>query len=78
MKQNTDKITGTFSGRSSGEIEGVLDEDSIKFKWFVTNGGAATDGTGEWKLTNNGLKLIGTWRARQFDARGEWNLTRIE
>ncbi len=78
LKQNKDKITGTFSGRSSGEIEGILDEDIIKFEWFVTRDGNATLGSGEWKVTNNGLSLTGTWKARNYNSGGKWDLTRIE
>jgi tetratricopeptide (TPR) repeat protein len=62
LKQNKDKITGTFSGSSSGDIEGIMSEDAISFKWFVTDGPAGSvSGIGEWKVTNHGLNLNGTW-----------------
>ena len=78
LKQNKDKITGTFSGRSSGEIEGILDEDLIKFEWFVTRDGNATQGSGEWKVTNNGSSLTGTWKSKHYISGGKWDLTKIE
>ena len=79
LKQNIDKITGTFSGDRSGEIEGIIDEDTIKFKWFIFSGGSYTHGSGEWKVANDGLNLNGTWRRGvPSSTRGNWNLTKIE
>ena len=76
LKQNKDKIVGVFSGERSGDIEGILDGDILKFKWWVTDLNGQS-GSGEWKVTNKGLKLNGTWKYRNAP-QGTWNLTRIE
>jgi len=60
LKQNKGEISGTFFGSRSGDIEGTLNGDTIKFKWFVTDG-LAESGKGEWKLTNDGINWNGTW-----------------
>ena len=85
LKQNKDKITGTFSGDRSGEIEGILDEDILSFKWSITKGAPCcnpvtnTVGSGEWKITNDALNLNGSWKARGLSSyKGSWNLTKIE
>ena len=76
LKQNKGEISGTFSGTRSGEIEGILNGDTIKFKWFLTVG-RTESGRGEWKLTNDGITWNGTWRSTR-GSRGNWNLTKIE
>lgn len=79
LKQNKDKISGTFSGDRSGEIEGIIDEDTIRFQWFVSGGGYFARGSGEWKVINDGLTLNGTWRRGvPSSTRGNWNLTKTE
>ena len=79
LKQNKDKITGTFSGDRTGQIEGILDEDIISFRWFMTKGAASGAGRGEWKITNDALNLNGSWKSiGGYDASGIWNLTKIE
>jgi hypothetical protein len=77
LKQNQDEIVGTFLGSRSGDIEGILNGDTIKFKWFVTDG-LAESGRGEWKLTNDGKSWNGTWVSSRGGVRGNWNLTKIE
>jgi len=76
LKQNKYEISGTFSGTRSGEIEGILNGDIIKFKWFVT-AGRTESGRGEWKLPNDGMNWNGTWRSSR-GTQGNWNLTKIE
>jgi len=76
LKQNKGEISGTFSGTRSGEIEGALNGNTIKFKWFVT-AGRTESGRGEWKLPNDGLNWNGTWRSSR-GSQGNWNLTKIE
>jgi len=76
LKQNKGEISGTFSGTRSGEIEGILNGDTIKFKWFLTVG-RTESGRGEWKLPNDGITWNGTWRSTR-GSRGNWNLTKIE
>jgi hypothetical protein len=76
LKQNKGEISGTFSGTRSGEIEGILNGDTIKFKWFVT-AGRTESGRGEWKLPNDGITWNGTWRSSR-GSQGNWNLTKIE
>ena len=80
LEQNKDKITGTFSGDRSGELEGIIDEDVIKFKWFLIDSpGGSKTGKGEWKVSNEGQILIGTWaRTGIGSTKGKWTLTRIE
>ena len=77
LKQNQDEIVGTFLGSRSGEIEGILNGDTIKFKWFVTDG-LTESGRGEWKVTNDGINWIGTWRSSTRGIQGNWDLTKIE
>jgi len=76
LKQNKSEISGTFSGTRSGEIEGILNGDTIKFKWFLTVG-RTESGRGEWKLPNDGITWNGTWRSTR-GSQGNWNLTKIE
>jgi hypothetical protein len=76
LKQNQDKIIGTFLGSRSGEIDGILNGDTIKFKWFVTEGPTGGEsGRGEWGLTNDGVKWNGTGRSSR-GTQGNWNLTK--
>jgi len=75
LKQNQDEIIGTFLGSRSGEIDGILNGDTIKFKWFVIEGPTGGSGRGEWKLTNDGVNWNGTWRSSR-GTQGNWNLTK--
>jgi hypothetical protein len=76
LKQNKGEISGTFSGTRSGEIEGILNGERIKFKWFVT-AGRTESGRGEWKLANDGINWNGKWRSSRGN-QGNWNLAKIE
>jgi len=73
LKKNKDIIIGTFSGSHSGDIAGILEEDTVKFDWFVDS----ESGSGEWKVTNEGLYLDGTWHSINGH-QGNWHLTKIE
>lgn len=66
------KIKGTFG--TGGEIEGILENDTITFDWYFSY----MEGTGKWKISDNGQGMTGTWRRKQSGRRGEWNLKKID
>ena len=78
IDQQGDRISAfdeRYKTRLSGEIEG----DIIRFE--VDNGTASGHypARGEWRIVDGGRLLTGKWRTHGgwVDARGEWNLIRI-
>ena len=78
IEREGDKVSGTFSGGATGEIDGVVTGDEIEFEWYITAGGNATDGKGVWKISDDGRSLVGSWYSTQYEESGKWDLSRIE
>lgn len=78
IEQQGDRISAIderFDTRLRGEIEG----DTIRFE--VDNGIASGHypARGEWRIVDGGRQLTGSWHTHGgwTDARGEWNLMRV-
>jgi len=78
IRESNSKITGTFTGQwVKGEIEGVREDNIIKFDWYMTGGSfGSASGTGQWEIKDHREIIKGKWSARHESISGEWNLTR--
>ncbi len=58
LRQDGKRVTGAYSVPAPGEIEGVIDGDTLVYKWWQTNG---VWGKGHFRLLNDRKKISGTW-----------------
>ena len=79
ITQTGNNIVGELSGDQTGDFKGTRDGDTITIKWHLV-GVVYSDrwGVGEWKISEDGQLLQGTWKTLRAGstAAGDWSLTR--
>jgi hypothetical protein len=76
LKQDEDKVTGTYGGPTPGRISGVVKENVLYFNWAGNGGGK---GRGTFRLSQDGNSFKGTWgMGTSNSGGGTWNGTRTK
>jgi hypothetical protein len=58
LRQDGKKVTGTYVVPAPGEIEGVVDGETLSYKWWQSNG---VWGKGHFRFLKDNKKISGTW-----------------
>jgi hypothetical protein len=77
LKQNGNQITATDS-RNKTEITGVIEDGVIGFEVLPGDVTGFDSVHGQWLIGKDADNLEGSWMAGQTNARGQWNLRRID
>ena len=74
--QTADQIEGIYSHGLRGRVWGVIEGNTIKFKYHPDGG--STSGWGTWIFTPGSNEVKGTWHSFGGRGEGRWDLTKIE
>ena len=72
LAQSGNEITGSFA--DGGEIEGTLEGDTITYKWYLRY----MEGSGEWKILEDGTGMAGKWQYSRSDRGGAWDMQKTD
>lgn len=77
LKQDGDEISGR-SLEENIEIRGILNDNTVKFEIAPVQATGNWWLRGIWKISRDGTQLTGRWSQPKLEARGRWNLERLQ
>ena len=75
FSQDGDRIIGRIDD-SDQQIEGQRIGDTIRFRFALP--GFGYDIEGQWEIPRDTDRIEGSWYFAAYDARGQWNLQRLD
>ena len=70
LRQNGQKVVGSYAQPVQGDIEGVIEDRVLVYRWMQSDG---IWGMGRFKLIENGKMIRGSWGyGKSYDNGGVW------